>query len=234
MTWAGIALIIGLILIPYIFGTLRGKMEASTAPEPTDSDRPSKSLSYQEIFKDKHIYLLLPSVLLPAFWVTGLFLYQIPIAHSLGWSATLIATAFVGHAVARILSTIAGGELIDAIGTRRLFPYHLIPLGLGFLAAWWHAGTWTAFAYMFLMGLTLGISRNLRTALWTDIYGTEIVGSIRSFFSSFTVISMAIGPLIMGWFLDHHVPMATILLTAVMTVAISSLLAYAGVHKTFS
>jgi hypothetical protein len=71
---------------------------------------------------------------------------------------------------------------------------------------------------MFLMGLTLGMTGNIKTALWTEMYGTETVGTIRSMFSALKVFATAMSPFIMGWLIDTGVPMGTILLTAISTV----------------
>jgi MFS family permease len=216
--WGSITIAIGLLLIPFVYKILGGKMDAHTTPDPELAKEADDSGDYKKVLTDKRFYLLLPAVLLPAFWVTGLFLYQISIAGQLGWSATLIASAFIGHAVARSLSSLAVGPAIDAYGARKLFPYHLLPIGLGFLMAYLHPGNWSAFAYMFLMGLTLGMTGNIKTALWTEMYGTETVGTIRSMFSALKVFATAMSPFIMGWLIDTGVPMGNILLTAISTV----------------
>ncbi len=216
--WGGISIVIGLLLIPFVLKILGGDMDAHTTPDPDEADARDDAADYRMVLTDKRFYLLLPAVLLPAFWVTGLFLYQVSIAGELGWTATLIASAFTAHALARILSSLSVGPAIDAFSARQLFPYHLLPIGLGFAVAYFHPGNWSAFLYMFLMGMTLGISANLKTALWTEMYGSESVGTIRSMFSSLMVFSTALSPFLMGWLIDNGVPMTDILLTAITTV----------------
>jgi MFS family permease len=223
--WGGISIAIGVLLIPFVLKILGGKMDAHTTPDPEAAQANDDAGDYRIVLTDKRFYLLLPAVLLPAFWVTGLFLYQVSIAGQLGWSATLIATAFIAHALARILSSVFVGPAIDAFSAGQLFPYHLIPIGLGFMVAYFHPGSWSAFIYMFLMGMTLGVSSNIKTALWTEMYGAETVGTIRSLFSSLMVFSTAMSPFIMGWLIDNGVPMTDILLTAVTTVIVATGLA---------
>lgn len=225
-TWGSIAIAIGILLIPFIWNILSGKTEELTTPALsnkgyTDSD-PGK---YDIVLNDQRFYLLLPAVLLPAFWVTGLFLYQVSIAEQLGWSATLIASAFIAHAISRTLSSLFVGPLIDIFSARQLFPFHLIPIGLGFIVALYHPGGWSAFLYMFLLGMTLGISGNIKTALWTEMYGSESVGTIRSMFSSLMVFSTALSPFMMGWLLDNGIGISTILLYAISSVILASCLA---------
>jgi MFS family permease len=223
--WGGISIAIGLLLIPFVLKILSGDMDAHTTPDPKEAHARDDSSDYRTVFTDKRFYLLLPAVLLPAFWVTGLFLYQVSIAGQLGWTATLIASAFAAHALARILSSLSVGPAIDALSARQLFPYHLLPIGLGFAVAYFHPGNWSAFLYMFLMGLTLGISGNLKTALWTEMYGSEAVGTIRSMFSSLMVFSTALSPFLMGWLIDKGVPMTDILLVAISSVVGATALA---------
>lgn len=220
--WGSISIAIGVLLIPFVLKILGGDMDAHTTPDPEEAEARDDREHYRMVLTDKRFYLLLPAVLLPAFWVTGLFLYQVSIAGQLGWSATLIASAFIGHAIARSLSSLVIGPVIDGFSARQLFPYHLVPIGLGFLVAYFHPGTWSAFAYMFLMGITLGLTGNLKTALWTEMYGAETVGTIRSLFTSLKVFATAMSPFIMGWLIDHGVPMTDILLTAATTVVVAT------------
>lgn len=222
--WGSISMTIGVLLIPLILSILRGETAHKTTPKALD-DTDSSPANYNMVLKDKRFYLLLPAVLLPAFWVTGLFLYQVNIAEQLGWSATLIASAFIAHAVARILSSLLVGPAIDSFSARQLFPYHLIPIGFGFLVAYFHPGWWSAFVYMFLMGMTMGISSNLKSALWAEMYGEESVGTIRSLFSSMMVFSTALSPFLMGWLIDHDVHITSILVSAITTVIVATGLA---------
>ncbi|MDZ7771657.1 MAG: MFS transporter [Balneolaceae bacterium] len=175
---------------------------------------------------DLRFWLLVPAVILPSFWVTALFLYQISIAEQFGWTAALLATAFTAFAVARITSSLGIGPLIDRWSAARLFPYHLLPLGAGLAVAWYHPGDWSAFLYMALMGLTLGAGSPIKSALWAERYGEEVIGSVRSLFATLMVLSTALSPALMGWLLDRNVTMETILAWAVISVALGSLLAY--------
>lgn len=231
--WGGISLVIGVLLIPFVLHILGEKVSAiPQANSPSDDDSNTETGNYEMVLTDKRFYLLLPAVLLPAFWVTGLFLYQVTIAEQLGWSATLIASAFIAHALARILSSLFVGPAIDAYSARELFPYHLIPIGLGFVVAMFHPGGWSAFLYMFLLGMTLGVSGNIKTALWAEMYGSETVGTIRSLFSSLIVFSTAMSPFLMGWLIDNQVSITQILFWAVTSVVIASMLALLAFRET--
>lgn len=223
--WGGISLAIGILLIPFVINILDEPAAKRANPRPRQRDSGSDVADYNLVFNDPRFYLLLPAVLLPAFWVTGLFLYQVSIAGQLGWSATLIASAFIAHAGARIISSLFIGPAIDGFSARQLFPFHLIPIGIGFAVAYFHPGGWSAFVYMFLLGTTLGVSGNIKSALWAEMYGEESVGTIRSLFSSLMVFSTALSPFLMGWLLDRGGAMTNILLAAIITVLVASGLA---------
>lgn len=221
-SWGSISIIIGIMLIPIVLNILSGETNEQTTPRPTDDNAADSTSNLSMVFSDKRFYLLLPAVLMPSFWISGLFLYQVNIAGQLGWSAALIATAFIAHALARIVSSLFIGPLIDKISAASIFPYHLIPIGIGFCIAYFHPGSWSAFAYMALLGMTLGISGNLKSALWAEMYGAEMVGEVQSMFSSLIVMATALSPFIMGWLLDNHVDMGSILITAFTTLVVAS------------
>lgn len=181
---------------------------------------------YRKLVSDLRFWLLVPAVLLPSFWVTALFLYQIALAGQLGWTPTLLATAFTAFAVARVASSLGSGPLIDRWSAATLFPYHVLPLGAGMAVAWFHPGNWSAFLYMGLMGLTLGAGSPVKSALWAERYGEEVIGRVRSLFATLMVVSSALSPALVGWLLDHDISMETILAWAVASVALGSLLAF--------
>lgn len=231
-SWGGISLAIGILLIPIVLKILSGETDQKTTPKTARKDKPDSGFDdLNMVLTDKRFYLLLPAILLPTFWVTGLFLYQISIAAQLGWSATLIASAFIAHAIARVVCSLLIGPAIDSLSAGKLFPFHLIPLGGGFLMAYFHPGTWSAFVYMALLGMTLGISGSLKSALFVEMYGAKSLGSVRSIFSSLIVFSAALSPFLMGWMIDNHISMSSILLTAVTTVTVASGLAALAFRK---
>lgn len=229
MTWVTIVLVIGLLFIPLILFMLNDSDDAaanSSASGEEGGETPSPGMeTYWNIVNEKRFWLLVPAVLLPAFWATALFLYQVSVAEQLGWTATLIASAFVFFAAGRIVSTLGVGPLIDRWSAETLFPFYLVPFGAGLAAAYFHPGMWSAFVYMGLMGITMGIGSNIKSALWAELYGTEVIGTARSLFSALMVFSTAMSPFMMGWMLDHEVSITSILLGAVVSILVATLMA---------
>ncbi|MDZ7659034.1 MFS transporter [Fodinibius sp.] len=229
MTWGLIVLVIALLFIPLVRYTLNNRDYEDV--EETEEDTQTNDSSwdvYKMLARDYRIWLITPAVLLPPFWATGLFLYQVSIAEQLGWSATLIATAFVGFAASRVVSTISIGPVIDYFSAKTVIPYYVVPFGMGLLFAYFHPGSWSAFAYMLLVGVTMGMGSNVKSALWAELYGRDIIGTVRSLFSSLMVLSTALCPILMGWAIDNGIAMESIIFVAIITIGIATLMAYAA------
>ena len=221
--WAVIAGVIAVIFIPVIWVLIR--REKRVAPdESSGSVVNSAAENYRTIFSDHRTYYVIPAAIMPAFWVTGLFLYQVAAAEALGWSLGLIASAFAAFAAARILSGLITGPLIDRFSARTLFPFLLIPMIAGLMFAYIVSASWAVFAYMGLIGATMGFSSTMKSALWAELFGTRMIGTVQSFFATIMVFSTALSPFLVGWMLDASFSMHSILMLAIVSSVISGLI----------
>ncbi len=184
---------------------------------------------YRSVLREIRFWLLAPAVVLPAFWLTGLFLYQTTVADHLGWSVPLLASAFTGYAFTRIVFSLGVGPFVDRYSARVLFPFYLVPFAGALTFAYYHPGSWSAFGYMSLLGVTMGTGTSIKTALWAELYGTEVLGRIRSLFSSLVVFSTSLSPALMGWLLEAGIAVETLLAWALLTIGVSTLGAIVGV-----
>lgn len=214
-TWGLIAGTIAFLFIPVIYGLVKNERRVIEDGEDEDADSVKKN--YRTIFGDIRTYFVIPAILMPPFWVTGLFLYQVAAAESLGWTATLIATAFVSFAIFRILSGLVSGPLIDRFTAMKLFPLYLFPMIAGFFIAWMFEANWAAFVYLALTGVTMGLGTTLKSALWAEMYGTKMIGTVQSLFASLMVLSTSISPILVGWMLDSTMTIHTVLMIAVIS-----------------
>lgn len=230
--WGFIGGTVGFLFVPFVVLILGDSVFGSEIPSETNDQDDEKKMQnnnsgrYWPIITDSRFWLLAPAAILPGFWVTGLFLYQVEMASQLNWTKELLATAFIAFAIARILFSLLVGPAIDRWSARRLFPLYLLPLGGALMTAYYHPGTGSAFLYMSLLGVTLGAGGNLKSSLWAEVYGTDILGTVRSLYASFSVLGTAACPLLMGWALDLNVAITTILLIAVGTVLMASILSW--------
>jgi MFS family permease len=162
-------------------------------------DRSGAGESY---WKDSRFYFATPGMLVLPFVLTGLFLYQAPLAESKGWSAALMASGFLAFAAARVLSSLAVGPLIDRSGAARLFPFHMLPAVLGLLCLLLFSTPLAAVLYLLLAGVSQGLEGSIKTAMWAELYGPGRLGAVRSMSSSLSVVATALSPLVFGWLLD--------------------------------
>jgi MFS family permease len=174
-------------------------------PEPS----PARSWNRREALGDLRFWLVLPAMLLPPFWATGLFLYQTRIAELKGWSLTLMASSFVAFALTRIAISLLAGGTMDRLSARRVFPFSLLPLGVGLVLLRLHDAPWVAYAFMASLGATMGMSATLQTALWAELYGIRHLGAIRAMMSSLMVLSTAASPILTGFVLDAGARLGT-------------------------
>ena len=231
--WGLMAICVAVIMIPLVYFLVGRDKEGIENPLDSNESPNSTRESYSIIFDDERIWYLIPAILMPPFWITGLFLYQINFAPQLGWTTGLIATAFIAFAVLRIFGSILIGPAIDRFSARALFPFYMIPMIAGLAIPVLFQGGWTAFLYMSLLGATMGVGGNIKSALWAELFGTSMIGTVRSLFSSFMVFSTAVSPFLVGWLLDLQVPMEIVLIGAVISSVIAALLAI-KVHPRFS
>ncbi|TVQ65562.1 MAG: MFS transporter [Balneolaceae bacterium] len=230
--WSLIALLLFLVFIPLSQLLIRRNERILIAK----SEKPVKvpvRKNYVEILTDRRTWFLLLAVLIPPFWVTGLFLYQIAAAESLGWSVGVIASAFTAFALARIVSGLIAGPLTDRFSAQSIFPFYLLPMLAGLLIGYYFPQNWAAFLYLGLIGVTMGLGSTVKSALWAELFGTKIIGTVQSLFSTIMVFSTAASPFLVGWMLDAGYGMKTVLLTALITTVLSILLS-ARIHPVFN
>jgi MFS family permease len=160
--------------------------------------------SRKDVVKDRRFWLLIPSIMAPAFIVTGIFIHQSVLLAIKGWTEQWFAIAFTVYAISHLVATLVIGSLVDKYSGKQLIRYYLLPIFLGVLTlALPISHEVFALLFMFLTGLTIGASGPIIGSLWVEIYGTQSIGAIRSTVTSIMVISTAVSPILLGWLLDN-------------------------------
>lgn len=194
LSWGILGGFIALVLLPAMHSLVADSAGPGSSEPVTQTSGPTNARP----LRDWRFYALLPANLLLPLISTALFLYQVPLAETRGWSVQLMASAFIGFAVARLVASLAIGPVIDRWGAQRLFPVGLIPLALGLACLTADASPWTAFAYLALTGVSQGLAGPLLTALWAELYGVETLGATKGTVATFGVLATALGPLLLG------------------------------------
>lgn len=212
LSWGILGGIIAVVLLPGMISLLRDVEPLHQSEVAEHRAHPPKL----RLWRDVRFYLLLPGNLFLGCVLTALFLYQVPLAESRGWSAQTMATAFIGFAMARVAASLTIGPLIDRWGAVRLFPVILIPACVGLGALSLGTSPWIAFIYLALAGVSQGIASPMMTALWAEVYGVETLGATKSTLSMLGIFATALGPLLLGALLKAGVTFNVIVPTSAM------------------
>jgi MFS family permease len=197
------AVILGTLLALACWREPEGQTTVAAPVAATDA------VSSGPLWRDPRMLMALPAVLASPFISTGFFFHQARLAEEKGWSLEWIAAWFVGYAVARAVSMVAMGPVIDRVGALRLLPLQLVPLALAMLALVTSASPWAVPFYLLPMGLSAGIASTLITAMWVELYGPERLAEIRSLTTALSVLATGLSPTIMGWLIDAHVALTS-------------------------
>lgn len=223
-TWfinAGVIFVVFGSLILFFGQNLRGEIEL-----PSSS---SKLNRFQLIF-DKRFFLLIPTSIMNAFVLTGVFFHQSFILEQNGWSLKLMASAFIAFGVSRFIFSLVSGDLIDRISSFKLIKFYLIPLLLGILSLLVIKHPAGAFIYLFLCGISVGFSSNLFANIWSEIYGVEKLGAVRGLHGTFGVVSTAISPPLLGYMIDQGASLKSFVFTLVAFIFVSYSLLFLHPH----
>ncbi len=172
-----------------------------------------------EVLRDIRFYLILPGTTAPSLILTAMFFHHLNLADAKGWSHVWITGSYGIYAVATILTSLVSGPLIDRLGAVRLVPFMLVPLAAGMVVVSVFAHPLTAWIYLILAGINVGIAHTAVSAMWAEIYGVTNLGAIRSVSTSLSVFASALGPVTVGGLMDLGVSIErTCLLFAAYTV----------------
>lgn len=226
MGWVAIGTSVLCLLPPAIF-LLVGKsdgMKPADAAVNKDADQPNASRP--AIFRDPVFYLLMPANLLMPVVLTALFLYQIPLAASKGWTPEIMARGFIGFAAVRVAASFLTGPLVDRFTALRILRWQLLPAAAGMAVLLAGGGPWAAYLYLALVGVSQGIAGPVMTATWAEVYGVDRLGSIKGIVTTCAIFGTALGPLILGAVLDagagydHAIAAALVSLAIVFTITL--------------
>lgn len=219
----GILLTIG--LIPTVLWLLVGHDErhrAHIARQPdkeTETPINKRAWTRTEVLRDIRFYMILPGTTAPSLILTAMFFHHLNLADAKGWSHVWITGSYGIYAAATILTSLVSGSLIDRLGAVPLVRFMLVPLAAGMVVVSVFDHPLTAWIYLILAGINVGIAHTAVSAMWAEIYGVANLGAIRSVATSLSVLASALGPVTVGGLMDLGVSIErTCLLFAAYTV----------------
>ena len=147
-------------------------------------------------------WMITPMLIAPAAFSTAFFFHQVHLAEVKGWSHLGLVSTFPIFTAAGVVALFASGPVIDRVGTARLMPLTILPMGLGFAGFAFAPSLATATIFIALMGLTQGLNNTVPPAFWAEFYGTRHLGGIKALAAAVMVFGTAIGPALTGALID--------------------------------
>jgi MFS family permease len=170
-------------------------------PQPFNKKEEQQARPLQ-VMKTKAFWIIMPSSLAAASVGTGFLLFKLKLGLSNDWTPTFIAAGFTAYAIGNALSNLLAGFLSDRFSGKVLYPFYLIPACLGLLSLMLSTDPWVYIALFAGIGITNGFGSTVKNVALAELYGTRIIGSFRSLFSTVMVFWTALGPLAFGILLD--------------------------------
>ncbi|MEQ8344472.1 MAG: MFS transporter [Sneathiellaceae bacterium] len=206
----GLALL--LVFLPLSQALLRGQ-RAYVTPPPQPADAPRRRVldGMARLAESRFFWMALPALLFLPFTSTAMLFYVGLIAAAKAWPLDAVAQAFAAFALCHALALFLSGPLVDRFGARRLLPWMLLPklAVIAILAV--SDDRLALFLFLGGTGMAAGMAKTVVSALWAEIFGAHLVGSVRSAAMTLMVVSTAAGPALFGGALSLGFGLAAVL-----------------------
>jgi MFS family permease len=179
-----------------------------------------------EVLRDRYFYLFAPGLMSQPLMFTGFIFHQVHLVESKGWPLIGWAALFSLYAVVSVATKLICGPLIDRFGAIRMIPLVALPMGLGLvILALADSLAWGG-VFLVLTGITVGFQSTAVAPFWSEMYGHQHLGAIKSLGAAAMVFCTALSPIVIGWQIDLGVSMETLALSAAAYVFLTSALAW--------
>jgi len=156
----------------------------------------------REAVKDVWFWLAGLGLIAPSFIGTSVWFHQVHLLELKQWDSAVLVGGFAMMSFITVSMTLLAGQLIDRYHAYRLLPYILIPLGFGCMLLGLGQAPTALIGFMVLMGVCYGLYGGVSGSIWSEVYGTRHLGSIRSVVFACMVLASALGPGITGALID--------------------------------
>jgi len=185
----------------------------------------------REALSDYPFWIVCTGVLAPSFIGTSVFFHQVHLGAMKSIEPQAIAVSFTVMSITTVTVGLITGHLVDRWSARRMLPFFLLPLSMGCIVLSVGHHSLTMIAFMFLLGMSYGVSNAVFGAIWPEVYGIRHLGSIRAVTSAAMVFASALGPGLTGWLIDIGVPFEQQLLFMSAYCLLTMLALFAAVRK---
>jgi MFS family permease len=161
--------------------------------------------------RSRFVWAALPSLAVPPFFGTAVFFHVTTIAAFKGWPLGLVGASFPASAGAHIVGLFASGYIIDRVSARKLFVFQSVPMVFALATLAFVGAEWALPVAFGLMGFGFGLSRPVVTAVWAELFGIAVLGTVRSAIAMYLVFASATAPFVFGALYEAGVSVEAIL-----------------------
>lgn len=164
-----------------------------------------RSWTRVQVLRDRGFQAIMLLLIAFPYMATGVLFHQVFIVQARGWSIELLGIGFLALAVAKILTSLVVGSLIDRVGAVRLVPATCLPWIVAFLAIFLFDNDLVMLVYLALFGMGIGMLQPILSAMLAERYGVANLGGIKAMSTAGVVLAAAAAPATVGWLLDAGV-----------------------------
>lgn len=216
-----LALVLPLSLL--LLRSAKGRLQRYEAKTKASPSSPGGS-SLWGLLSERRFWVIAPLIFMTGYTNTAIFFFQLKLGEARGWSPEWVAGSLSAFALASALGMAGAGPLVDRLSGRRLFPAYMVPYVFGLVMLILFEQPVSYPVALLFMGLANGAGSTVKNAMLAEIYGIQVIGKVRSVFTTIMVISTALGPVSFGVLLDAQFTFAWIfgLVAVVMVLAIGN------------
>lgn len=179
-----------------------------------------------EVIRDRYFYLFAPGLMSQPLMFTGFIFHQVHLVESKGWPLIGWAALFSVYAMVSVGTKLVTGFLIDRYGAIRMIPLVALPMGFGLIVLAYSSSLVGGGIFLVLTGITVGFQSTATAPFWSEMYGNQHLGSIKSLGAAAMVFCTALSPIVMGWQIDIGTGMDTLAIAGSVYIFLTSALAY--------
>ncbi len=179
-----------------------------------------------EVIRDRYFYLFAPGLMSQPLMFTGFIFHQVHLVESKGWPLIGWAALFSLYAVVSVATKLVSGVLIDRYGAIRMVPLVALPMGVGLIVLAFSTSLVGAAIFLVLTGITVGYQSTTTAPFWSEMYGNQHLGAIKSLGAAAMVFCTALSPIVIGWQIDIGTSMDTLAIASAVYIFLTSGLAY--------
>jgi MFS family permease len=192
----------------------------------------ARQWSRAEMLRDPRFYGVVPVILAPSFFNTGLMFHHQHIASTKVWPLETWYLLLMAYAAASIVFSLLAGAAVDRHGARRLMPVFTLPIAAGgFCLAFGTANPlWTA-GVLVSFGAASGMTGAVSPPFWAEVYGVKHLGAIKAVATALMIFASALSPALYGVLFDAGVSVCSVGLANVAVVLAACAAAWAALRQ---